>query len=200
MSVLACGYQGGKNAFQKMAAGYGITIPEEEAQEIVNAWRIANSKIVQFWDDLQLSALKALREGVCPPFAKLGEHLYCKLPSGRNLCYPFARVKAKESPWGQSFPVIHFKTMHQGQWITSDTYGGKLAENITQAVARDLLAEAMLRIPKKYEIVLHVHDEILAECAEPDLNEFLNVMRVVPDWAKGLPIEASGWIGERYKK
>ena len=200
VSILACGYQGGKNAFQKMAANYGITIPEEEAQEIVTAWREANPMIVKYWGDLQSAALTAMREGVCPPFAKMGDHLYCKLPSGRVLCYPFAYIKAKETPWGQMLPTIHFKTMTQGQWVTSDTYGGKLCENITQGVARDLLAEAMLRTPKKYEIILHVHDEILAECEHPDLEEFESVMRVVPEWATGLPLGASGWIGERYRK
>jgi DNA polymerase len=90
------------------------------------------------------------------------------------------------------------------KWRRQDTYGGMLVENITQAVARDLMAEAMLRCHEggTYDVILSVHDELLAEADEGcgDVREFENLMAALPDWAEGCPVTAEGWSGYRYKK
>jgi DNA polymerase len=96
---------------------------------------------------------------------------------------------------------VHPKTK---QWWRGDTYGGTLVENIVQATARDLMAEAMLRVEAtgKYRVLMTVHDEVVAECDEGtgDLKEFERLVAEVPRWAEGCPVNAEGWIGQRYRK
>jgi DNA polymerase len=106
-------------------------------------------------------------------------------------------------PWGESKTVLEYKSFERGTEFTNKLYGGLLTENVVQAIARDVMAEAMLRLEKAgYPVVLTVHDEVLCEHIEEfgGVTEFCEIMAKVPSWAPGLPVAAAGWRGNRYKK
>ena len=167
------------------------------------AWRNAHPEISTFWGELQDAAVQALvNKGVTYTCRKLlvrcdGAWLRIKLPSGRFLCYPGAALKDGK---------LHYKGVNQysRRWSALQTYGGKLAENVTQAVSRDILAASMQGIEDAgYQIVLTVHDEIIAEA--PDEEDFnatalAAMMSTTPAWAKGLPLAAAGFETYRYRK
>lgn len=211
VAELALGYGGGVGAFQTMARAYGVEVGDTRADEIKAAWRAAHPNTVRFWYSLEKSALAAvLNAGRVETvgsisFKRAGSFLWCRLPSGRVLCYPYPLVGVgKFDNDCVTYMAVNSVT---NKWERTDTYGGKLAENVTQAVARDCLSEAMLRLDADgFPIVAHVHDEIVAEIdgdearSESELEHFLNEMRVIPPWAKGLPIAVEGWVGRRYRK
>lgn len=214
---LACGFQGGVGAFQAMAHTYRVTIADEDAAEIVKGWRDDHPNIRQMWWDLDNAGKEAVEHpGQVVRCGKVkfkvsGSFLWLQLPSGRSLCYPYPKVVAKEMPWldADDRPVWKDVVSYKGvdtytrQWTTIYTYGGKWAENITQAVARDLMAEAMVRAEAAgYSMVLTVHDELVAEVDEGfgSIDEFIPIMTTLPPWATGLPVAADGWEGPRYKK
>lgn len=217
VSELACGYQGGVGAFQTMAHTYGVKIADELAEKIVKAWRTANPAIKQYWWDLESACFDAVSSpgslmtcrGV--KFKVVGSFLWLQLPSGRALCYPYPTIQWKEMPWtdDDGRPVRKQVVAYKGvnsytrKWETIYTYGGKLAENITQAVARDVMAEAMVRVEAAgYPVILTVHDEIVSEAPSDfgSLAEFERLMTVLPDWATGLPVAVGGFKAERYRK
>ena len=209
---LALGYQGGLGAFSIMAKGYGLMLPsEEEVREIIRAWRENRPRTVEFWKDIEAAAIKATTEEgsvvVCGKllFRKKGRYLRMRLPSGRCLYYPDPRLGSKQTPWGDVVPCLRFAGQDLNQhWVVLDTYGGRLCENAVQAIARDILAEALVRVEAsgKYVPVLHVHDEIVSEVDEGKgiLMEYTRLLLERPKWAQDLPLEAHGWIGKRYKK
>jgi DNA polymerase len=210
---LALGYQGGVGAFQTMARGYGVTVSDEQADVFKNRWREAHPAIVNFWYALERAAFDAVRspgkvfEARGCKFVVKGSFLWLKLPSGRNLCYPYPKLKPRETPWGDMKEQIHYMNVDgtTNKWVETHTYGGKLAENVTQAIARDLLAQAMLALENEgYDVVLHVHDEIVVEVDEKATpgteHEVFRIMAQVPTWAEGLPIAVEGWRGRRYRK
>jgi DNA polymerase len=208
---LALGFGGGIGAFQTMARGYGVKVTDERANEIKQLWRDSHPRVVSYWWDLERAALEA----VAHPGAKVtvrqtafivkGSFLFAKLPSGRMLTYPYPVLKAIETPWGEMKEQVHYMKVNglTNKWEESHAYGGLWAENITQAVARDILAEAITRVSRLgYDVVLSVHDEIVAEMlGESDwLETLLHQMRILPAWATGLPVAAEGWQGPRYRK
>lgn len=214
---LALGYQGGVGAFQTMARGYGVRITDEQADEIKTRWREAHPQTKQFWRTLERSAIAAVEQpGRVTKagrilFRKAGSFLLARLPSGRSLCYPYPRTVEKRLPWNDENgePATGQALEYDGvdpvtkAWGPTDTYGGKLAENVTQAVARDVLAAALLRLEQHgYAIVMHVHDEIVAEIPENQgsVEEMERIMEETPAWAEGLPIATEGWRGKRYRK
>lgn len=223
VAELACGYQGGVGAFQTMAHTYGVKVPDSQAEEIKTAWREANPNIKQFWYDLEEAGLRALANPGkvvrCGPvaFRVVGSFLWLQLPSGRALCYPYPAIRTITTPWGKPKEAITFKTVpnssnfrkivpddtNTSKWARIATYGGGLAENVTQAVARDVLAEAMVRLEQhNYPIILHVHDEAVAEVDEDfgSAEEFEQIMAEPAPWMGGLPIAASGFEAARYRK
>jgi DNA polymerase len=222
IAELALGYQGSTGAIARMLdQGEGnyegekepskvLDLSESEMKIIVNKWRKANPAICQLWKDVEACAKNVLRhkkkmtsriKGLV--FEYDGEALTIKLPSGRKLFYQnpsFTINKFKSES-------IRYKGMDQEtkQWGYVDTYGGKLVENIVQAIARDLLAEAMLRLDASgYKIVMHVHDEAVCEIMNVDpekhLKKICDIMSIVPVWAKGLPLGADGYLTPFYKK
>lgn len=208
VAALALGYQGAVGAFQSMAGNYGLKVPDEQAEQIKDDWRNANQRIVKFWWDLDAAAIEAVKSGAQVSvgnkgiaFKVSGGFLFCRLPSGRLLAYCQPRIA--EGRFGNEQVTYMGVDSVSRKWTRQHIYGGKWAENLTQAVARDLMAEAMLRIEKAgYDVVLSVHDELLAEAPEGfgSLQEFEALMCELPPWAQGLPIAASGFESIRYRK
>jgi DNA polymerase len=200
---LALGYQGSVGAFLKMGAIYGISLPEEEVIEIVKAWRREHKAIVSLWYDMD----RACKEAIWSPgdsfrvrdliITMADNDMRIRLPSGRYLCYPDARVAD-----GQ----IEYEGTNQytRKWETLRTYGGKLVENVTQAAARDVLAYGMMAAEAAgYEVCLHVHDELITETPDDprwSVNDLAKIMSTNPDWALGLPLAAAGFEAHRYRK
>jgi DNA polymerase len=206
VATLALGYQGGVRAFQKMAEVYGADVDEKQALKIRNDWRDANDPIVKLWVTTERAARNAVSyKGNVYPAAK-GEFKYVngdllfKLPSGRILSFP----EAKLAEGDRGLDLIYSgMNNHTHRWGQIKAYGGSLVQSITQAVARDLLAEAVLRLEDRgYPVVLHVHDEIVADVPKDkgSLEEFEELMCVLPGWAKGIPVEAEGYESIRYRK
>jgi len=211
IAVLALGYQGGVVAFQSMARQYGVEISEAKAENIRDAWRGANPIIKRYWWHLEQAAINAVknkghifRVGKIS-FRRSGRYLGCRLPSGRWIVYMFPRIVQKKTPWGAMKETVGFFGVDSmsKKWTLQYTYGGKLAENVTQAVARDIMAHSFTVIEAAgLPIVMHVHDEIVCEVPTGSItqSEFENLMRQTPSWAEGLPIDVEGWIGKRYRK
>ena len=212
---LACGYGGGYSALLRFGADK-LGINEEEGTAIVKAWREANNKIVEFWYALTRASVDAMRSpgerfyaGKYISFQKRGKFLTMRLPSGRDLYYPFPKLEEVEMPWStEAKPafkkVVTAMTQNMAkQWVREPLSHVKLSENATQATCRDLLVNAMQNVTAAgYDIVMHIHDEIVAEIDEGkgNLAEFESLMTKLPEWAKGLPLKAEGWIGKRYRK
>ena len=203
VAVLALGYQGGVGAFQTMAKAYRVEVADEDADRIKVAWRKAHPKIVRFWYALEQAAQNAVRhkghafEAGPVTFRVVGNFLFAKLPSGRRLAY----YQPRNGHDGLEFWGTDSKL--GGRWAKLTTYGGKLCENVTQAVARDLLAEAMLRLEDNgYTVVASIHDEIIVEMQKGagTLAEMEQLMCELPEWAAGLPMDAEGFECERYRK
>jgi DNA polymerase len=138
-----------------------------------------------------------------------------RLPSGRALCYPYPKLCEITTPWGSTKLALTYKSVvnpsntrrivkddgNSSNWARISTYGGSLVENATQAVARDVMAEAMLRVEAaRYPVIMTIHDEIVSERVGGDVAEFLALMETMPAWAKGFPITAKAWSGDRYRK
>lgn len=205
VSELALGYQGGPNALVKMGA-LKMGISEDELPKLVSMWRNANKHIVELWSTVEEAAMYALQGQ--PSTIQHGIRFFhdkgmlvIMLPSGRMLCYQGAKlVKGKLEK-----EAIVYEGMDQTTktWGRQDTYGGKLVENIVQAIARDCLAEAMLRVDDAgFKVVMHVHDEIVCEVHghAADLKAINAIMGRPVDWAKGLPLTADSYTSPYYRK
>ncbi|EGG92991.1 phage-like DNA polymerase [gamma proteobacterium IMCC1989] len=207
VATLALGYQGGAKAFQGMAEVYGVEIDTDLADEIKVDWRVANRKIVKFWWGVEKAALNAVThpgktfEIRAIKFRFTDNYLFCRLPSGRLLAY--YQPKTSIGKFDKEQVTFMGTNSLTRKWERQNTYGGKLVENITQAVARDLMAEAMLRVENAgYEVVLSVHDELIAEANDDfgSVEEFEQLMCELPVWAKGLPVTSEGFECLRYRK
>lgn len=203
IAELALGYQGGVGALKQMGAE-SMGLADDELSVIVNAWRKANSNINKYWYDVERGVKEAIagfpnQLGTLRIYVK-DNKLFITLPSGRSLIYrePFVKIDGSREN-------ITFMGMNQTtrQWERQETYGGKLVENITQAVARDCLAEAMVKL-QHYIIVGHVHDEVILEVpentAEDVLKDACSVMGEPLSWAPDMPLGAEGYITPFYMK
>jgi len=210
-AVLGLGYQMGAAKFVATAAMYGVEITEEFAKVVVEAYRAKYWRVKQMWRDIEDSAIMAVHTGQriqCGYVAWFVEEgfLYCELPSGRYLAYPDPQIRQTMTSWGAVRDQLTFMGIgtYSKKWSRQSTYGGSLVENITQAVARDLMAEATLRLERGgvYEPILTVHDEIIAEAiiGTGNVKVFEALMAECPDWADGCPVAAEGWTGMRYRK
>lgn len=212
-AVLGLGYQMGAKKFQAtLAEKWGIFIELDFAQLIVDKYREKFWRVKKMWWDQEAAAIAAVqqpgRQFRCGRVRWMcfDGFLHCRLPSGRLLGYCDPRVEKKATPWGEKRDCLTYMGVdpYTKKWRRQDTYGGMLVENITQATARDLMADAMLRCHEEgmYDVILSVHDELLAECDEDagSVEDFEAVMAHVPDWAEGCPIAAEGWTGYRYRK
>ena len=226
---LALGFGGGKGAFQSMAKNYNVHFTDAQAEEIKNAWRKAHPRIVAYWGELE-AALYTLTSGRpmtvglgygpgrSVTFKKAGSFLWCQLPSKRVLCYPYPEIREVTTPWGEDKDALTYMTVvsnvkakilpdpaSSGTWKRISTFGGSICENVVQATARDLMAEALLRLDAAgLQTTMHVHDEAVMEIPSDAGPETVHRIEALfsesPAWAIGLPIAAEGWRGRRYRK
>lgn len=211
VAELALGYQGGPGALISMGAlDMGLT--EDELPEIVGRWRNANKRIRDLWYSIDAAATTVVQTGAPAGVRGLTlareidaanslDFLTIRLPSGRKLYY--AHPQRGVNRWGN--PSIAYMGMDQTtkKWTRIETYGGRLVENCTQAIARDCLAEAIERLEAAgYKTIFHVHDEVVLDCPanQADLDRVSAIMSQPMPWAPDLPLNADGWIGDFYRK
>ena len=204
IAELGLGYGGAAGALVSMGA-LDMGLSEDDLPPLVAAWRRANPHITQFWWDVDKAAVEAVTKRTGTRAGRIGFEyrsgiLFVMLPSGRKLAYVKPRMAVnKFGREGLTYEGI----LENKKWGRIETYGPKLVENIVQGTARDLLAEAMLRVEKRgYPIVMHCHDEIIAEVPEGmgSVEEMCGVMAVRPSWAEGLPLRADGYECPFYQK
>ena len=197
---LSCSFGGSVGAFAAMGRVYKVNLPEPIARRMVDGWRRANTWAVPFWSELEEQYTRAMRnkgrEFTAGRITYLfdGQHLWYALPSGRVLCYPFAKLEQD----GISYAKSAWKPAQDAkEWPRARLWKGLACENVTQAVANDLLRHALRQLDG---VVLHIHDEIVIETATPNPEELRRVMCTPPAWANGLPLAADVKVMERYGK
>ncbi len=205
VATLACGYQGGVKALEAMGA-LKNGIEEDELQGLIDQWRAANKRIVRLWYAVEEAALQAVQDKTTVDVAHGVRYryapgvLFADLPSGRSLAYMIPRIKASNKFNKQS---LVFNSPKKGGFVEEYTYGGKLVENLVQAIARDCLAESMMRLNKEgYKIVMHVHDEVVIEAPRGtgSLENVTAIMGQPVPWAPGLPLTAAAFECDFYQK
>lgn len=204
VAELACGYGGGAGALISMGA-LDMGLKEDELPDIISSWREANPEIVKFWYAVEKAAIETVKDHTDRTVGRISfrfsaNTLWIVLPSGRSLAY----IKPKLMPNRFGRMALTFEGLGaNNKWTRGETYSGKLTENITQATARDLLAETMWRMERAgLDIVGHVHDEVILEVPEGSItvDEVCGIMNKNPAWADGLPLSSAGYTGKYYFK
>lgn len=211
VAELALGYQGSTGALITMGA-LDMGIPEEDLPDIVTRWREANQRIVDLWYSVERAAISVIKDGRQTAVNNLIftrefdienklDFMTITLPSGRKLYYAYPQLGSNQ--WDK--PSITYCGVNQTtkQWTMLETYGGKLVENIVQAIARDCLSLAIMNLEAAgYPVVFHVHDEVVIDCAADKANlvDVVDIMTKPISWAPGLPLNADGWIGDFFRK
>ena len=205
VAELELGFQCGVDKYQQKCAEFGVELTHEQADTVVKQWRSARPMTTSLWYELDKHAKNAIR---CPggvfaykkvAFRCDGRLLQMRIPSGRTLCYRSPEIDPMKINGRQREEIWY----RNNKGNRDKLYGGKLTENLTQAVARDLLANAIFNVEARgYRVVLHVHDELVAEVPEGfgSVEELCDLMCRLPPWAAGLPLKAEGWRGKRYRK
>ena len=208
IAVLALGYQGAVGALESMAKNYHMSLSKEDMATIVEDWRNANPHIVKLWTKLEKAAQRCVSTGVPQQTAGLtfkmqNKTMTVQLPSGRLLSY--FHMTAGVNRWGR--PSLKFLGVDPDtkKWGWIETYGGKLTENVIQAIARDCLAHTLLALDRNgYPTVFHVHDEVVCEVPKEEgpeaLKRIQKIFADVPDWAEGLPLKGAGYVTDYYLK
>ena len=197
-----CGYQGALGALKAMG-GIEMGLSEDELQSIVDFWREANPNIVSLWWDIDSVVKRVVKTRTKEEYKNLVISyekgiLFIELPSKRRLAYPKTKIGMNRFG-GES--VVYEGVVLGNKWDKIESYGGKFVENIVQAIARDILAEAMMRLEEKgFNIVMHIHDEVVIESDSSSIEEINEIMSIVPSWAPGLILDADGFESEFYKK
>lgn len=193
------------------AKSLGIKLTPAQAEHSVNVWRSTYTGAVQFWDDIYQAAWECIRTGQEQSCRHIGFDLRAPflrmiLPSGRALHYCRPKIKDWKTPWGKTKLQITYEGLNdRKQWVRQSTHPGKLTENADQAVARDLLAHG-IRLARRegLDVVMHVHDQIIAEVDErgaPEkLKTLIDCMSERPSWAPGLPMAAAGVVSKWFVK
>ena len=208
VAELALGYQGGSGALIQMGA-LKMGLAESELPEIVERWRGSNKRIVDLWRTIQNSAITTLKTGALTgmqrgiSFSIENGNLAVTLPSKRKLFY--IKPQLTENQYGQEAVSYMGQNQTSKKWERTPTYGGKLTENIVQAIARDCLAESIKGLVNEgYIPVFHIHDEVICEVPKNSnrytLDRAIQIMCRPIEWAKDLPLNADGFKSEYYKK
>lgn len=207
VAELALGYQGASGALIQMGA-LNMGLKEEELPDIVKRWRASNRRIVDLWYSVERAAVECVKTGITATlpcgvsFSRDEKCMAILLPSGRRLFYNHPQLTPNE----RGYDSLWFMGVNQSskKWEAIQTYGGKMTENIVQAVARDCLANAMMNLYEAgYKINFHIHDEVILEIPDnggQSLEEAIQLMCRNPSWAQGLPLNADGFTGGYYKK
>lgn len=210
IATLALGYGGGVSALEAMG-GSKLGLTEDEEKEIVKLWRDSNPRIVKMWGIIEKAAISAIKTGKSVTVHRgiqIGRRwgmLTITLPSGRTICYPRAVIETEYNDgWRGDHEIIEYEGLNQTtkKWGSIRTYGGKLTENIVQAVARDILGIVILRAREKgLPVVFHIHDEIIVE-ATPDqtLDQVEALFSEPIDWCRDLPLKGAGYSTPYYLK
>jgi len=211
--TLGCGFGMGHKKFREdTERKTGIDVGEEMAKVVVDTYRKTYPNVVKFWYAQEAAAIEAVKKGTMVTCGKIKwkvfrGFLYCRLPSGRCLAYCHPKVEIVDTPWGDKKEGLTFMQVNSTtkKWERGKTYGGALTENIVQAVARDIMADAMLRAEDmNFQVLLTVHDELITEqeyLDHVDASKILKtLMENAPSWAEGLPVKAETWEGYRYAK
>ena len=199
---LALAFGGAVGAFSAMGRVYGVRLPESESRRMVDAWRRANPWAVAFWQELENAYMSAMRHrghefsAGRVTYVYDGQHLWYMLPSGRVLCYPYARFEGEHLTYAKA---AWKPAADATEWQRARLWSGLACENVTQASAHDILRAALRQVP---DVVLHVHDEIVVETADPDRAklELARIMTTPPTWAEGLPLAVEAKVMSRYGK
>ena len=215
VAELALGYQGGVPAMRQMDTGKLLAdLPDEEIKDIVDKWRNTNPKIRNLWYSFNDAAIRVIQNGGslrvrCCTFARECDCIRgttcmtISLPSGRKLYYVEPAVG--ENRWGGP-SITYMGVNDKNKWGRIETYGGKLVENVVQAIARDCLAQAIEHLEAAgLPVVFHIHDEVVIDTAAFDANDAMldkvvKIMSTPIPWAEGLPLGADGWVGAFFKK
>lgn len=215
VAELALGYQGGVPAMRQMDTGKLLAdLPDEEIKDIVDKWRNTNPKIRNLWYNFNDAAIRVIQNGGslrvrCCTFARECDCIRgttcmtVSLPSGRKLYY--VEPSVGENRWGGP-SITYMGVNDKNKWGRIETYGGKLVENVVQAIARDCLAQAIEHLEAAgLPVVFHIHDEVVIDTAAFDTNDAMldkvvKIMSAPIPWAEGLPLGADGWVGVFFKK
>lgn len=215
VAELALGYQGGVPAMRQMDTGKLLAdLPDEEIKDIVDKWRNTNPKIRNLWYSFNDAAIRVIQNGGslrvrCCTFARECDCIRgttcmtISLPSGRKLYY--VEPSVGENRWGGP-SITYMGVNDKNKWGRIETYGGKLVENVVQAIARDCLAQAIEHLEAAgLPVVFHIHDEVVIDTAAFDTNnavldKVVKIMSAPIPWAEGLPLGADGWVGAFFKK
>lgn len=215
VAELALGYQGGVPAMRQMDTGKLLAdLPDEEIKDIVDKWRNTNPKIRNLWYSFNDAAIRVIQNGGslrvrCCTFARECDCIRgttcmtISLPSGRKLYY--VEPSVGENRWGGP-SITYMGVNDKNKWSRIETYGGKLVENVVQAIARDCLAQAIEHLEAAgLPVVFHIHDEVVIDTAAFDTNDAMldkvvKIMSAPIPWAGGLPLGADGWVGVFFKK
>lgn len=206
--ILACGYQMGLKKFTSTLHDDGIFLPESVIAAAHKAFRDKYPKVPELWRRAEAAAIKAvLNEGKAYSAGKCTyvvkrDFLTCVLPSGRRLWYYKPEVVSEKTPWGATqHKLYHWATNSKTkQWTYSSNYGGKLVENIVQAISRDCMTNSMIALESAgYDITLTVHDEVITETTK-DLETFKKIMATPPAWGLDIPLKVGAWQSDRYRK
>jgi len=215
VAELALGYQGGVPAMRQMDTGKLLAdLPDEEIKDIVDKWRNTNPKIRNLWYSFNDAAIRVIQNGGslrvrCCTFARECDCIRgttcmtVSLPSGRKLYY--VEPSVGENRWGGP-SITYMGVNDKNKWGRIETYGGKLVENVVQAIARDCLAQAIEHLEAAgLPVVFHIHDEVVIDTAAFDTNDAMldkvvKIMSTPIPWAEGLPLGADGWVGAFFKK
>jgi len=210
-AFLLSGYGGGWKKFQTTCEMLGQPVTAEVAKKAINGYRELHAPVPKLWSNLEKAAIAAVEKPGRTfklnhvEWFMEGKFLKCRLPGGRCIHYYGPQVRYEKTPWGESKAVLYHWTVDTTtkKWTFSKTWGGVLTQNCVGGISADLLAASMLRERKAgYDVILTVHDEIVAEkeIGTGNIHEFDKYMKTIPKWASGCPVSTEGWCGSRYRK
>lgn len=209
---LGCGYGMGDVRFKDQCASYGKELPTHLCKKAVQSYRTSNPKVTEAWSKIEHAAITAVKKkghkvSICKvTYLYDGRFLWCYLPSGRRLAYFKPQVKDTKTKWGSTKATLSYWTVDgmTKQWVRRSNWGGGLVENICQAIARDIMVNAIIKLRLKgFTYLFNVHDELVAEHTNntPRTSaKFVSALLDLPSWADGLPVKAGVWRGPRFKK
>lgn len=217
VAELALGYQGGVGAMRQMDSGHQLdNLSDDEVKDIVSRWRDTNKRIRDLWYKMESAAVQVITQGGSAgvnnvivarefDYTHNKDYMTITLPSGRKLYYIDPQIG--QNQWGS--PSISYMGVNQAskkggkKWTRIETYGGKLVENVVQAIARDCLSQAITHLEQSgIPVIFHIHDEVVIECDAntASLDDVVKIISQPIPWAPGLPLGADGWVGQFFKK